>query len=129
MTTVEPDAATLSRVNALAAAGVRPALTADEVKDAIRNHPKVDRDGLQADQDGWVQTWDIFAAVAELWGLKAGKVAGDFNFKADDAQYDKGAVMAKCLEMEAHYAGKSAGSAGTGAYAGVDPLHGVVVNG
>lgn len=67
--------------------------------------------------------------MAELWGLKAGKVAGDFTFSADDASYDKGEVMAKCLEMEAHYAAKLGGSAATGAYVNQDPLKGVVING
>lgn len=129
MASVEPDATTLTRVKALAASGERPALTDAEVITAIQHHPRVDVDGLSADQEGWTQTWDIYAIVAELWGLKAGKVAGDFNFSADDARYDKGAVMANCLAMEAHYGGKAGGSAATGAYAGVDPLSGVVING
>lgn len=129
MATVEPDAATLTRVKALAGAAQRPALTDAEVISAIQAHPRVDVDGLQADDPDWSQTWDINAAVADLWATKAGKVAGDFNFSADDARYDKGEVMAKCLAMEAHYAAKAAGSAATGAYAGDDPLRGVVVNG
>jgi len=129
MATVEPDAATLARVKALSAAGERPALTDAEVIQAIQDHPQVDRDGLTADLEGWTPTWDLYAIVAQLWGVKAGKVAGDFNFSADDARYDKGAVMANCLAMEAHYGGKAGGSAATGAYVGLDPLSGVVING
>lgn len=125
----EPDAGVVARVKVLAAASSRPALTDDEVTGAIKAHPRVDVDGIQADQDDWDPTWDIYATVAELWGLKAGKVAGDFNFSADDARYDKGSVMAQCLEMESRYAAKAAGSAPTGAYYGDDPLAGVIVNG
>jgi len=129
MATVEPDAAVVARVKTLAGAAQRPALTDAEVISSIQSHPRVDAYGLQADQEGWDQTWDIYAAVAELWGVKAAKVAGDFDFSADDASYSKGDVMAKCLEMEAHYAAKLSGSTATGAYHGDDPLRGVVVNG
>lgn len=129
MTDVEPDAAVVTRVSILAAASARPVLTAEEVKATIQNYPRVDVDGYQADAEDWSQTWDIYAAVAELWAIKAGKVAGDFNFSADDASYSKGAVLANCLAMEAQYAAKAAGSQATGAYYGKDSLEGVIVNG
>lgn len=125
----EPAADVVARVKTLAAAQSRPVLSDDEVKAAIKAHPRVDVDGIRADQDDWDPTWDIYATVAELWGIKAGKVAGDFNFSADDARYDKGSVIAQCLEMEARYAARAGGSAATGAYYGDDPLAGVVVNG
>lgn len=127
MTTVAPDAATLTRVKTLSAWEQRPALTEAEVTAAIQAHPTVDRWGLTADVDTWTPTFDIYAAVAELWGIKAGRVAGDFSFTADEAQYDKGEVMAHCLAMEAKYAAMRAGAMNTGQ--GYDPLHGVVVNG
>lgn len=129
MTTVEPDAAVVDRVKILTAATSRPVLTDAEVKASIQSHPRVDADGFLADAEDWTQTWDIYAAVAELWGVKAGKVAGDFNFSADDASYSKGAVMANCLAMEAKYAAMAAGSAATGVYYGLDNLEGVIVNG
>lgn len=129
MADVTPDAAVVDRVKSLAAAGERPALTDAEVITAIRNHPRLDADGRLADDPDWTQLWDVYAIVSELWGLKAGKVAGDFNFSADDGRYDKGAVMANCLAMEAHYGAKAAGSTQTGAYVDVDPLKGVVING
>jgi len=129
MAAVEPDAATIARVKTLAAAEQRPALTDAEVIAAIKDHPRVDRDGLWADDPAWTPTWDLNLAASDLWGIKAGKVAGDFNFSADGASYNKGDVMAQCLEMEAKYAARSAGSAATGAYADQDPLKGVIVNG
>lgn len=125
--TVTPDAAVVARVSTLAASTARPALTEAEVVATIRAHPRVDADGLTADVEGWTPTWNVYAAVAELWSIKAGKVAGDFNFTADDAQYGKGDVMAHCLAMEQKYAGMCAGSASTARFS--DPLSGVVVNG
>lgn len=124
----EPSANVVARVRSLAAAEARPVLTDAEVKAAIQAYPLVDRDGATADLPEWTQTWDINAAVSELWGVKAGKVAGDFNFAADDARYDKGDVIAQCLEMEALYASRRAGGADTTPKR-FDPLKGVVVNG
>lgn len=128
MATVAPDAAVVDRVKALTAAGERPALTDAEVISTIQAHPRVDTDGLTPEDDGWAPTWDLYAIVAELWGMKAGKVAGHFNFGADGSTFDKGAVLANCLAMEAKYAAMIGGSASTAAYT-VDPLKGVVING
>lgn len=128
MVTVEPDAGVVARVKHLAAADARPALTDAEVKLSIQAHPKADADGLTWQEDGWTQTWDLYAIVSELWGVKAGKVAGDFNFAADDARYDKASVMEHCLAMEAKYGAMVMGSTGLAPRA-YDPLKGVVVNG
>jgi len=125
----EPSAEVVARVSSLAAASSRPTLTADEVVAAIKARPMVDRDGVTADDAAWVQTWDLNGALSELWGLKAGKVAGDFNFSADDARFDKGDVVAQCLEMEALYASRRSGAADTSSRGPADPLRGVVVNG
>lgn len=124
-----PNAAVVARVSSLAAATSRPTLTADEVLAAIVSRPMVDREGITADDPSWTQTWDLNGALSELWGAKAAKVAGDFNFSADDARYDKGTVMANCLAMEALYASRRQGSADTTSAGLVDPLRGVVVNG
>lgn len=124
----EPSVEVVARVKTLAAATARPTLTDAQVIASIKAWPKVDRDGITADMSGWSATWDINAIVAELWGVKAGLVAGNFSFSADDASYDKGDVLAHCLAMEAKWSAKIGGSAPTGPY-DVDPLHGVVVNG
>jgi hypothetical protein len=124
----EPSAEVVARVQSLAAASQRPTLTADEVTAAIKAHPMMDRDGYTADEGVWTQTWDLNAILSELWGVKAGKVAGDFNFSADDARYDKGEVLKNCLEMEALYASRRIGAAST-LLTSNDVLKGVVING
>ena len=118
----------VERVKTLTAATARPTLTDDEVTTSIQAYPMEDRDCLTPEDVGWTQTWDINQAVAELWGVKAGKVAGDFNFQADQAQYSKGDVMAHCLAMQAKYAARVGGSADTSRYGGTI-LGNVVVNG
>jgi len=123
-----PDDDVVTRVSTLAAASSRPTLTQDEVVASIKAHPIPDRYGTSVDVEGWEPTWDINRTVAELWGIKAGKVAGDYDFGADGSTVSKGEVMAKCLEMEAKYASKVVGGISTGRDE-LDPLTGVVVNG
>jgi hypothetical protein len=113
MTDVTPDASFVTRVTSLVAADRRPVLTEAEVVASIQGHPMLDADGLSPEDSGWTQTWNLYAILAELWDMKAGKVAGDFNFKADGGDYSKGDVMAHCLAMSAQYAAKLTGSTST----------------
>lgn len=117
MATVTPDAPVVDRVKTLTAWDQRPALTDAQVTASIQAHPLVDADGLTADQADWTPTWDVYAAAAELWGIKAGLVAGDFTFSADGGQFSKGDVMAHCLAMETKYASMASGSTSTTRYA------------
>ncbi len=109
----DPAGDVVTRVSTLAAASSRPVLTQDEVKATILAYAMPDADGITPDVTGWTPTWDINRAVSELWGIKAGKVAGDFNFGADGSNFSKGEVMAQCLEMQAKFAAKVVGSAST----------------
>lgn len=128
MATVTPDAPFVARVKLLGASDQRPALTDPDVVSILQQFPARDVDGRTADDPDWVQTWDLYAATAEVWRVKAGRVAGDFNFSADNGRYDKGAVLAQCLEMEAKYAAMASGSTPT--VAPSDFLSsGVIVNG
>lgn len=87
----------------------RPTLDATTVGALLDAYPMRDTDGRAPTDDGWVGTWDLNAAAAEGWRMKAGKVAGDFNFSADGASYSKADVLAHCLEMESKYAALSHG--------------------
>lgn len=124
----QPDADVVARVSSLAAASARPALTEAEVVLSIKAHPMPDRFDTSVDVDGWEPTWNLPLIVSELWGIKAGKVAGDFTFVADGSTFNKGDVMAHCLAMEAQWASKVMGGVATGQDL-LDPLTGVVVNG
>lgn len=91
------------------AATSRPTLEAATVGALLDAYPMEDSEGRRPTDDGWVGTWDLNAAAAEGWRMKAGKVAGDFNFSADGASYSKADVLAHCLEMETKYASLSHG--------------------
>lgn len=91
------------------AATSRPVLSPETLGRVLDMWPTLDTDGRLADDADWVPTWDLNAAAAEGWRMKAAIVAGDFTFSADGASYSKADVMAHCLEMETKYASRSHG--------------------
>lgn len=91
------------------AATSRPVLPEATVAALLDAYPMPDSEGRAPVDAAWVGTWDLNAAAAEGWRMKAGKVAGDFNFSADNASYSKADVLAHCLEMETKYASLSHG--------------------
>lgn len=100
------------------AATSRPVLDPASVSALLDAYAAQDAAGIAPNAAGWTGTWDLNAAAAEGWRMKAGKVAGDFNFSADNASYSKADVLAHCLEMEAKYASLSHGTMNTTRYAG-----------
>jgi hypothetical protein len=88
----------------------RPVLSDAVLDSLVARFPLEDRLGLWPTDAGWTPTYALNAAAAEGWRMKAGMVAADFDFSADDASYSKGQVMAKMLEMEQRYAAMDHGS-------------------
>lgn len=91
-----------ARLSIMVAATSRPTITPEELDLLMDAHRIPDDDGRLPSDPGWTPTWDLNRAAAEGWRWKAGRVAGDFNFSADDASYSKGDVMARC-ESQARY--------------------------
>lgn len=54
-------------------------------------------------------TWDLNAAAAEGWRIKAGKVAGRYNFTTDGQQFARAQMLAHCRQMEKMYRRKITG--------------------
>lgn len=91
------------------AATSRPVLSDALVEALLDSAATKDANGVAPAGVGYVTTWDLNAAAAEGWRMKAGMVAGDFNFSADNASYSKADVLAHCLEMQTRYASLSHG--------------------
>lgn len=106
-------------VSYLGGASARPALEDAEIDALVSRFRLADRYGVTPDSDGWEGTYALNAAAAEGWRMKGARVAGDFSFSADGASYNKGEVLAHCLEMEAKYAAMDRGILYTDA-AGLD---------
>jgi hypothetical protein len=94
----------------LGGASARPALEDDEITALLERFRVVDGVGLRPTDNGYTPTWALNAAAAEGWRIKGARVAGDFNFSADDASYSKGDVLAHCLDMEARFASLDKGT-------------------
>lgn len=98
-----------TRLANMVAASSRPVLSDEDLDALLAAARTVDSQGYLVTDAGYTPTWDLNRAAAEGWRWKAGRVAGDFDFSADDASYSKGAVMQKCLDMEALYEARSVG--------------------
>lgn len=96
-----------ARLAILTDATGRVPLTTDELDLCLADAAVVDADGAQVDDPGWAGAWDWNYAAGRGWDLKAGKVAADFTFSADDASYSKDTVMQKCLQMAQTYYGRT----------------------
>lgn len=57
----------------------------------------------------WSPTFDLDAAAARGWRLKAGKAAGRFDFAEDGQQFTRSQIMAHCSAMAATFETGSAG--------------------
>ena len=51
----------------------------------------------------WSPSWDLNAAAADGWRIKAGKVAGRYNFTTDGQQFARAQMIAHCRMMERMY--------------------------
>lgn len=105
--------ATIARttlVSYLGGASARPALEDVEVDMLLSRFRVTDSSGLGPEDSGYTPTYALNAAAAEGWRIKGARVAGDYNFSADDASYSKGDVLAHCLDMEAKFASLSLGT-------------------
>lgn len=91
------------------AAASRPVLAPATLERILDQWATPDALGRPKSDADWDPSYDLNAAAAEGWRIKAGMVAGDFNFSADGASYSKADVLAHCLEMETKYASRSHG--------------------
>lgn len=101
----------IAEVTLLGDTDAKPALNATQVGTVVDQHALHDTAGVAPAADGWVPTYDVHGAVAKVWRIKAGRVAGAFDFTADDASFSKGDLLAHMSSMEARYAALAAADA------------------
>lgn len=79
------DVATLRRMTAEPESS---AIYTDEVlTEILTSYSVCDGEGLMPDEDGWIPTYDVHAAAAQVWEEKAGALAVEFDFSADGASF------------------------------------------
>lgn len=58
----------------------------------------------------WAPTYDLDAAAARGWRMKAGKAAGRFDFAEDGQQFTRSQIMAHCIGMADTFDNGTAGT-------------------
>ena len=82
----------------------------------LTGYPRGDtivRDGTVTWQDAgsrWAPTWNLNAAAAAAWEMKAALVSGRFDFAADQQRFDRSQIHAMCLEQADRFRRRGAGT-------------------
>lgn len=112
-------AAAIARVVLYARTEDEPTLTEAEVTVLLDDNAlTTDEDDYEpSDEDNYTTTYSrggTFKAVAEAWRIKAGRLAGDFDFTTDGQQFHRSQKLDHCLRMESLYRRKANYSATLG---------------
>jgi hypothetical protein len=113
------EAAAWLRIREDTSASAPPSLTDDEVESLVSFARRSDRYGLAPSDDGWTPTYNLNAAIARGWRIKAGKVAGKFDFSTDGQAFSRSQQHQMCLEMADRYARKANGTISFGLTTGL----------
>jgi hypothetical protein len=84
----------------------------DDLKTYIEDYPLIDDQGLdpwwidvstdppsRTETVGWIPTYDLNAAAADIWEEKAAVVAQDFDFNADGGNYSRSQVYQQYMRQ------------------------------
>jgi hypothetical protein len=75
-----------------------PILTDNEVDRLLNYAKRADVNGYLPSETEWEPTWNLAAAAARGWIIKAGKVAGLFPFSTDGQSYQRDQMHRMCIE-------------------------------
>lgn len=76
-----------------------PELDADDLDELVMLARRSDADGVHFSDTDWTPTYDVYAAAALGWEIKAGKAAGDFRFAEDGQSFSREQVFEHCMQM------------------------------
>ena len=76
-----------------------PAIDYAELDDIISRSAVVDADGHTPGSDDWVETYDVNAAIAQVWEAKAAAVANRFDINIDRQGMSRSQMVAHFTMM------------------------------
>lgn len=97
------------KLKKLTAWTVEPVLTDTEIDELLESAATVDAEGNAPSSEDWTPTYDLNAAAASGWLLKAGRAASTTETEPDSVNVTS-RVFANCLRMARIYGGKRATS-------------------
>lgn len=80
-----------------------PTLSPEDVEDLLQQAQRQDRNGTLPGDAGWEGAYDLNQAAAEGYRWKAGQVAGDGDFAADGASFDRASISKALLAQAKEY--------------------------
>ena len=96
-------ASTLARVRLMVHEPTDSTYSDAAIEERVIEHPLPDSAGVVPGGEGWVPTYDLYLAAADIWNEKAATLAGQFNFSADGASFQVNQAYANALQMVNHY--------------------------
>lgn len=88
-----------AQIEMLVEASVDPFLDPAEIDHLIARARRADADSNPPTSVDWAPTWDINAAAAEGWRMKAAKAAGRFDFTTDGQTFQRSQLVAHCTQQ------------------------------
>lgn len=96
-------AAARGELERMLALDVTPVLTSSDVDALLLAARRPDSSGLTASDAGWTATYDLQAAAADGWEIRAGRAAGAIDFGEDGQRFNRSQLYAQCMAMAALY--------------------------
>lgn len=100
----------LDKLKMMTAWDTEPTLTATELDDLLTAAARYDDAGLSPDDVGWEPTYDLNAAAAQGWLIKAGKASATLEVDPPGSGIYTSQVFENCRRMARIYEAKRTSS-------------------
>jgi len=104
---VTVSASTIARVRLMVNERTDATYSDAAIEERIVENPLPDASGIAPEVTGWVPTYDLYLAAANIWNEKAAALADRFDFSADGASFDLSKAYENALKMVTHYTAQS----------------------
>lgn len=95
------------RLRRMVAEPTEAVYTDEDLEELISLKPINDSDGLEPDNDSWVETYDLFAVASEIWMEKAGALSEEFDFSADGGNFSRSQKYQFAVKQSLYYKSRS----------------------
>lgn len=109
-------AAQIARVRRMVDEATETMYTDEDIQGYIEEYPLLDERGeepytwdtstqppTQDENEDWIDTYDLNAAAADIWGEKTAAPAQDFDFSADGGRYTRSQIVEQYQQRERYY--------------------------
>lgn len=103
MATPVPSATAIARLKRVTAATVDPKMQDADIVDALVQYALVDSAGVLPGDAGWLETYDLNGAAAEVWGWKEAAASAMVAINADGSQLNLAQITDHCRSQKLYY--------------------------